>query len=53
MNELEKEIREKVFEEIMSLDLSEAKEISADYYMAAIRMRMVCASIAKAGAPSA
>lgn len=45
----EQEIRKKVAEEIRSLDLSEAKEISADYYAATLRTRMVCAAIAEKG----
>ena len=33
--------------EILNADLSEAKEISSDYYASALRTRMVCAAIAK------
>lgn len=33
--------------EIMDADLSEAKEVSSDYYASALRTQMVCASIAK------
>lgn len=45
----EQEIREKIAQEIRSLDLSEAKEISSDYYAAALRMKMVCAAVAEKG----
>lgn len=36
-----------IAKEIMDADLSEAKEVSSDYYASALRTRMVCASIAK------
>lgn len=49
----EQEIRQKIHDEIMSIDLSEAKEISPDYFMAALRMRTVCAIIAEKGLPNA
>ncbi len=36
-----------IAKEIMDADLSDAKEISSDYYASALRTRMVCAAIAK------
>jgi hypothetical protein len=36
-----------IAKEIMDADLSEAKEVSSDYYASALRTRMVCAAIAK------
>jgi hypothetical protein len=36
-----------ISKEIMDADLSEAKEISSDYYASALRTQMVCAAIAK------
>lgn len=46
----EQELREKIAEELMNLDLSEAKEVSADYYAATLRTRMVCAAVVRHGA---
>jgi hypothetical protein len=46
---MEKEIRQRIYEEIMALDLSEAKEISSDWYAGSMRTRMICAVIAKGG----
>lgn len=39
--------REKIAKEIESIDISEAKEISSDWYGASSRMRMVCAIVAR------
>lgn len=36
-----------IAKEIMDADLSEAKEISSDYYAATMRTQMVCSAIAK------
>jgi hypothetical protein len=36
-----------IAKEIMDADLSEAKEISSDYYAATLRTQMVCSAIAK------
>lgn len=46
----EKEIREKIFQEIMAMDLSEGKEISADWYGGSLRTRLACAIVARMGA---
>ena len=43
----EKLIREEIAAEIEAIDLSEAKEISSDWYAASIRMRTVAAIIAR------
>jgi hypothetical protein len=43
----EQEIREHIAKEIEAIDLTEAKDISADWYAASIRMRTVCAIIAR------
>lgn len=43
----EEELRKKIAKEIMELDLSEAKEISSDWFASAIRTRMICAIIAE------
>lgn len=45
----EAELRMKIAEEIRSIDLSEGKEISSDWYAASLRTRMVCAVIAEKG----
>jgi len=45
----EKELRQKIYEEILSVDLKEAREISPEYYSAAMRTRLICALIAKKG----
>lgn len=36
-----------IAKEIMDADLSEAKEVSSDYYAGTLRAQMVCSSIAK------
>ena len=36
-----------IAKEIMDADLSEAKEISSDYYAATLRTQMICSAIAK------
>ena len=38
--------RAKIAEEIKAIDLSEAKEVSSDYYNGALRTRLVCAIVA-------
>jgi hypothetical protein len=43
----EQEIRERIANEIEALDLTEAKDISSDWFAASIRMRTVCAIIAR------
>lgn len=48
----EQEIRKKIADEIMSIDLSEGKDISSDWYASALRTRMVCAVIAEKGLPN-
>jgi hypothetical protein len=45
----ETELRLKIAEEIRSIDLSEGKEISSDWYAASLRVQMVCAAIAEKG----
>jgi hypothetical protein len=45
----EQEIRAKIAEEIRSIDLSEGKEISSDWYAASLRVQMICAVIAEKG----
>ena len=45
----EREIRERIYKELMSIDLSEGKEVSSDWYAASLRTRMVCAAIAREG----
>ena len=47
----EQELRDQIAKDIASIDLSEARQISADYYMACCRMKMVAESIAKNGLP--
>lgn len=49
----ETELRMKIAEEIRSIDLSEGKEISSDWYASALRTRMVCAVIAEKGLQNA
>lgn len=44
--------REKIAAEIMEADFSEAKQISAEWYMATLSTRRACAAIAKAGIES-
>ena len=41
--------RETIAKEIMTIDLSDGKEISSDWYASALRTRTVCATIAKVG----
>ena len=41
--------RERISNEIMLIDLEEAKEISSDWYAAAMRTRFICSMIAKQG----
>lgn len=48
----EQELREKIATEIESINLDEAKTISSDWFGASVRMRMVCASIARIGLES-
>lgn len=43
----EQEIRERIAQEIRQIDISEAKQISSDWYAASRRMLMVCESIAR------
>lgn len=43
----DQELREHIAKQIESIDLTEAKEISSDWYAASIRMRTVCAIIAR------
>lgn len=45
----EAELREKIAEDIRSIDLTEAKQISPDYYMACCRMKMVAEAIVRNG----
>jgi hypothetical protein len=45
----ETELRMKIAEEIRSIDLSEGKEISSDWYAASLRVQMICAVIAEKG----
>jgi hypothetical protein len=45
----ETELRMKIVEEIRSIDLSEGKEISSDWYAASLRVQMICAVIAEKG----
>ena len=45
----EKFYRQKIYDEIMAIDLSEGKEISSDWYAASLRVRLVCAFVAKGG----
>jgi len=47
----EAELRAKIAEEIRSIDLSEGKEISSDWYHAALRTQFVCAIVAEKGLP--
>ena len=47
----ETELREQIAKDIASIDLTEAKEISADYYMACCRMKMVAEAIVRNGLP--
>ena len=47
----EAELREKIAQDIASIDLTEAKQISPDYYMACCRMKMVAESIVRNGLP--
>ena len=49
MTETEKEIRERISQEIMAIDLSEGKQISSDWYAAALRTRLVCYLVAQKG----
>ncbi len=49
----ETELRMKIAEEIRSIDLSEGKEISSDWYAASRRVQMVCAIVAQNGLPEA
>jgi hypothetical protein len=49
MSEQEMEIRAKIAEEIRSIDLSEGKQISSDWYAASLRVQMICAVIAEKG----
>jgi hypothetical protein len=49
----EAELRAKIAEEIRSIDLSEGKEISSDWYAASLRVQMVCAIVAEKGLPEA
>ena len=43
----EKEIRDSIAEAIEAIDLSEAKEISSDWYGGSSRIRMVAAMMAR------
>ena len=45
----ETELRMKIAEEIRSIDLSEGKQISSDWYAASLRVQMICAVIAEKG----
>ena len=45
----EVELRETIADEIRSIDLSEGKEISSDWYAASLRVRMICAVVAEKG----
>jgi hypothetical protein len=45
----EAELRSKIADEIRSIDLSEGKEISSDWYAASLRVQMVCAVVAEKG----
>jgi hypothetical protein len=49
----EVELREKIADEIRSIDLSEGKEISSDWYAASLRTQMICAIVAQKGLPEA
>lgn len=45
----ETELRLKIAEEIRSIDLSEGKQISSDWYAASLRVQMICAVVAEKG----
>ena len=49
MTEMEIELRKKIAEEIRSIDMSEGKGISSDWYAASLRTRTVCAIVAEKG----
>jgi hypothetical protein len=46
---MEEELRKKIADEIRSIDLSEGKQISSDWYAASLRVQMICAVIAEKG----
>lgn len=41
------EVLDEIADAIMAMDLSEAKEISSDWYAASLRTRMACAALVK------
>ena len=45
----EEELRAKIADEIRSIDLSEGKDISSDWYAASLRVQMICAVVAEKG----
>jgi hypothetical protein len=45
----EEELRAKIADEIRSIDLSEGKQISSDWYAASLRVQMICAVVAEKG----
>lgn len=50
---MEEELRKKIADEIRSIDLSEGKQISSDWYAASLRVQMICAVIAEKGLQNA
>lgn len=47
----ETELRNQIADQILRIDLSDAKEISSDYFAGAIRMRLVASVVARKGLP--